>query len=191
MPTSVLGALKLHRLLLASDPGLPSVATIVAGEPVRGSWWAHPRSHAIFAAISALSQNPHALALPLVNGKVTFVHRELWPALLAVATAREPWQTRRLPPAARRLLADVDEAGAVDASGDPVREIERRLLARGEQFHTDSGSHAKRVERWDRWAARVGISASGDVTLSKQAVEQAVAALVDGPGNRRRLPWQG
>src|SRR5436190_663697 len=92
----VLTALERYKLLLASDAALPSVATIVAGEPVRGSWWAHPKSHAIFAALGALSRHRDALVVPLIARKVTFVHRDLWPALLAVALPREPWQTRGL-----------------------------------------------------------------------------------------------
>jgi hypothetical protein len=185
---AVLKALERHRLLLAADPILPSVATIVAGEPVRGSWWAHPRSHAIFAAISALSHNPHALSVPLVAGKVTFVHRGLWPALLAIAGAGEPWQTRRLSPSARRLLDALKQTGDAEASGDPAREIERRLLARGREVHTDRGSHAKYLERWDRWAARAGVSSSGDAAQAKRLLEDALAAL--GGGSRHRLPWQ-
>src|ERR1700681_4423049 len=40
--------LKNDGLLLKSDPRLPSVAGLVAGEAIRGSWWAHPAAHAIF-----------------------------------------------------------------------------------------------------------------------------------------------
>jgi hypothetical protein len=37
-------ALREHGLLLQSDIALPNVAALVAGETVRGSWWAHPAS---------------------------------------------------------------------------------------------------------------------------------------------------
>ena len=59
---------------------------LVAGEPVRGSWWGHPKGHDIFAACQHLLQHPDATTAKLVSGKVTYVHRELWPSLLAVAT---------------------------------------------------------------------------------------------------------
>src|SRR5262245_15070885 len=37
-----------HGMLLESARGpLPNVAEIVAGEPIRGSWWGHRRSHEI------------------------------------------------------------------------------------------------------------------------------------------------
>jgi hypothetical protein len=61
------------------------VAEIVAGERIRGSWWSHPASHAIFDALSSLADSPDVVRLRLVNGKVTLVHRRLWPALARVA----------------------------------------------------------------------------------------------------------
>jgi hypothetical protein len=43
-----------HGTLLESAHGpLPSVAELVAGERISGSWWGHPSSHAIFDAINA------------------------------------------------------------------------------------------------------------------------------------------
>jgi len=40
-------------MLLESARGpIPNVAELVAGEPIRGSWWAHSASHAIFAAVN-------------------------------------------------------------------------------------------------------------------------------------------
>src|SRR5262245_38305289 len=92
-------------LLLLQDTALPSVATMVAQEVVRGSWWRHPAGKAIFAAATALEDHPDVLVAKLVAGKVTFVHRRLWSALIAVGRAREAWQLAGLEPAARDLLA--------------------------------------------------------------------------------------
>ena len=39
--------LKEHGLLLQTDVNLANVCALVAGAPLRGSWWAHPRSHEI------------------------------------------------------------------------------------------------------------------------------------------------
>jgi hypothetical protein len=73
-------------MLLQSARGpLPNVAELVAGEPIKGSWWAHPKSRDIFAALNDLSESPDVVRLRLVKGKVTFVHRRLWPALVRVA----------------------------------------------------------------------------------------------------------
>jgi hypothetical protein len=82
----VLAALEAHGMLLESARGpLPNVAELVAGEPIRGSWWGHPDSHAIFATINQLAASPEVVRLRLVKGKVTLVHRRLWPALVRVA----------------------------------------------------------------------------------------------------------
>jgi hypothetical protein len=75
-----------HGVVLASARGpVPSVAEAVAGEPIRGSWWGHARGHDIFRALSALEDVPDVLCFKLLGGKVTFVHRRLWPALVCLA----------------------------------------------------------------------------------------------------------
>ena len=84
-------------MLLQSARGpIPNVAELVAGEPIRGSWWGHPDSHAIFDALEALSESPDVVRLRLVNGKVTLVHRRLWPALVRVADRLEARQLAAL-----------------------------------------------------------------------------------------------
>jgi hypothetical protein len=86
-----MSALVEHGMLLESARGpLPSVAEIVAGEPIRGSWWAHPKSHTIFDAINRLADSPDVVRTRLVNGKVTLVHRRLWPALVSAADLFPP-----------------------------------------------------------------------------------------------------
>ena len=77
-----MAALVEHGMLLESARGpLPNVAEMVAGEPIRGSWWGHPAGHAIFDALNSLAETPDVVRTMLVNGKVTLVHRRLWPAL--------------------------------------------------------------------------------------------------------------
>ena len=41
-------ALATERLLFAQDAKWPSVAALVAGEIVKGSWWGHPQGQRIF-----------------------------------------------------------------------------------------------------------------------------------------------
>jgi hypothetical protein len=78
-------------MLLESAHGpLPNVAEMIAGEPIRGSWWSHPRSHAIFQAINRLAGSPDVIRTRLVNGRVTLVHRRVWPALVRVADRFPP-----------------------------------------------------------------------------------------------------
>jgi len=97
-------ALTQHGMLLESARGpLPNVAELVAGEPIRGSWWGHPRSHAIFEAINRLAESPDVVRTRLVNGRVTLVHRRLWPAVVRVA--------ERFPPERLAALREEHTAG--------------------------------------------------------------------------------
>ncbi len=75
-----------HGVVLESAAGpVPSLAIAIAGEPIQGSWWSHPRSHEIFELTQAIRARDDVLVCRLVNGKVTFVHRRLWPALVRAA----------------------------------------------------------------------------------------------------------
>lgn len=65
--------------------GVPSLAQVVAREPVRGSWWAHPNGNEIFLLSRAIRSSPDVLVCRLVDGKITYIHRRLWPALVRLA----------------------------------------------------------------------------------------------------------
>ena len=84
----VLAKLKEYGLLLQTDVNLPNVCALVAGAPVRGSWWGHPRSHEIFRVNCELAEHPDVLMCKLVSGKITYFHRALWPAVIAIGRAR-------------------------------------------------------------------------------------------------------
>ena len=75
-----------HGVVLQSARGpVPSLAEAIAGGPIRGSWWAHAKSHEIFQASQAVCDSAEVLVCRLVDGKVTYVHRRLWPALVKLA----------------------------------------------------------------------------------------------------------
>src|SRR3989449_10036886 len=75
-----------HGVVLEAAQGtVPSLAEVIAGEPVRGSWWSHPKGHEIFAVTRAIRDSDEVLVCRLIKGKVTFVHRRLWPALVRAA----------------------------------------------------------------------------------------------------------
>ena len=77
-----------HGVVLASARGpVPSVAEAVAGQPIVGSWWAHPKGRAIFAALSEIDDADDVRCFKLIDGKVTFVHRRVWPALACLAAS--------------------------------------------------------------------------------------------------------
>lgn len=80
-----------HGMVLAAARGpVPRMTEVIAGEPIKGSWWAHPKSHLIFSIFQQLAESPDILVCRFVDGKVTFVHRRLWPALVRLADRLEP-----------------------------------------------------------------------------------------------------
>jgi hypothetical protein len=75
-----------HGVVLASARGpVPNLAEAIAGAPIKGSWWAHAKGKAIFDALNVVADSPDVRCFKLVDGKVTFVHRRLWPALVRLA----------------------------------------------------------------------------------------------------------
>jgi len=75
-----------HGVVLEAARGpVPSLAEAIAGETLRGSWWSHKKSHEIFAVTRAVRDSADVVVCRLIKGKVTFVHRRLWPALVRVA----------------------------------------------------------------------------------------------------------
>jgi hypothetical protein len=65
------------------------LAEAIAGGPIQGSWWAHAKGNEIYAVADAISDSDDVLVCKLVDGKITYVHRRLWPALVKLA-ARFP-----------------------------------------------------------------------------------------------------
>lgn len=187
-------------LLLLTDPRLPSVAGLVAGEPVRGSWWSHPAAQDIYAVSTALDHDPDVVTVKLVRGKITFVHRLLWGSLFAVVEAGEPWQTRGLGRGARALLKEIERSGELRPSttrgrgakpppGD-VKQVEARLLVYVFQEHTDRGSHARVLESWPHLRKRLGVARSRMRPATGRAkIEAALITLSQRNDSIRLLPW--
>jgi len=87
-PTSFEEALRFvetNGIVLESARGrVPAFADFVAGERVT-RWWSHPKGRQIFALTRAIRDSPDVLTCRLVDGKVTYVHRRLWPALVKLS----------------------------------------------------------------------------------------------------------
>ena len=64
---------------------VPNLAERIAGEPIRGSWWGHSSGREIFAVLKHVRESGDVVATRLIDGKVTLVHRRIWPALVRVA----------------------------------------------------------------------------------------------------------
>ena len=85
-PKEALAFVAQHGVVMQSAHGpVPSLAETIAGGRIKGSWWAHPKGHEIFAAAEAIGDSPDVLVCKLIDGKVTYVHRRLWPALVRLA----------------------------------------------------------------------------------------------------------
>jgi hypothetical protein len=196
-----LAELERFGLLLFSDPALPSLVGLIVGEPLRRSWWGHPRGSDIYRAMNAIAEDPGVLSTKLVAGKVTYVHSRLWAAVHALGCAREGWQVDSLSTGARWLLAQVDADDEVQTDllvpppgarvPDASRELERRLLVHATEVHTPSGAHAKVLQTWPHWAAEHAIQgeqlsaaeARGQLEDAARRLESEVANGV------AELPW--
>jgi ankyrin repeat protein len=67
------GHSRVVEVLLEHDRELPSVTSIVAGEPISGSWWGHPLGHAIYDLLGGDARYKQSLATDesrLVWGRV-------------------------------------------------------------------------------------------------------------------------
>lgn len=188
-------------LLLESDGYLPSVASIIGRQVIPGSWWGHPRGHAIFDITRALATHPDMLVVKLVSGKVTYIHRRLWPPVLAIAVSRAPWQMRKLSETTQEILCLVEKRGQLRGDSlknsydrheirTTVRELERRLLIKSQDVHTESGTHAKMLESWSYWSKVKHVKATLSAAAAMKQMEELLAALNAGFGGKAKLPWQ-
>lgn len=199
--TAIITALEQLGLLFLSDPKRQNAIQILTGEFPRGSWWSHPDANAIYAILQTVEQHPDVLMAKLLSGKVTLIHRGLWPALLAVVNAREPWQMEGLSPGASTALVTLEaqpsspqsSPAEAEAEAEPIgrtvtKELEARLLARSESVHTAVGKHVTKLEAWPTWAARAGCAWPPTLAVAegKRALEAAAGRLWPPAAE---LPW--
>src|SRR5438094_9340711 len=86
-----------HGVVLASAKGsVPRLTEAIIGEPIKGSWWAHPRSHEIYAILEAVTKSDQVLVCRLIGGKISLVHRRLRPSLVCLASRFAPEQLARI-----------------------------------------------------------------------------------------------
>lgn len=157
---------------------MPSVVEHVTGQRASGSWWGGPGAGRIFEISEALHDRPDVHVVKLAAGRVTFVHRRLWPALFRVATDAPRRARIAVSPLAARLL---------EASGAPLRldgvaqrfnlidkrgrgrirraadELEKALLVASDAVHTESGRHSRVLQAWERWASADVIAGAAEL----------------------------
>ncbi len=96
-PKEALEFVKRHGVTLQAARGpVPSLAKAVAGGAIRGSWWGHPKGREIFRLSEAVCESSDVLVCKLVEGKITCVHRRLWPALIKLASRFRKAQLARV-----------------------------------------------------------------------------------------------
>src|SRR2546421_3372969 len=186
---AALPALRRYGLLLESDPKLPSVVSLVAGKPIAGSWWGHPRGGAIYREVNKLADRSDVVLLKLLNGKVTFVLDRLWPNVYAIGCCGEPWQLSGLSPQSQRLvelarrngLIRTDDPRSRLAAGPRISavalDLERRVLVLGTQVHTETGRHVKSLESWPHWARRIKLATRMPAARAKAELAELVGSL--------------
>jgi hypothetical protein len=93
-----LGFVERHGVVLESarHAKIPSLAEAVAGEPIRGSWWSNPHGKAIFRVTRAVRDADDVLVCRVVDDKVTYAHRRVWPALVRLAERLNPSRLARI-----------------------------------------------------------------------------------------------
>ena len=200
---SALAAISEHGVLLQTDRAFPSLVALVAGGPVKGTWWGHPLANEIYMLGQCLIEHRDVLFIRLVTGKMTYVHRRLWRPLYAIATTRQPWQLADLPRTAKSMLQMVDRRVSLRVDeirssrtakelGGDARILETRLLVFGDDVHTDSGAHVKRIETWPRWAKRVELAKAKlpSVDEARRKLEGVVTRLNQEYSADAVLPWQ-
>ncbi|HEY1325431.1 MAG TPA: hypothetical protein VGI14_00730 [Casimicrobiaceae bacterium] len=129
-------------VVLASAKGeVPRVIEAILGEPITGNWWGHPRGSSIYNVLAQVCASDEVLVCRLIGGKITLVHRRLWPALVRVAgrfearqlarvreehgpngrhTTRELAFPRWVPPEVHEQSAQLAEQEALEALGPAV-----------------------------------------------------------------------
>lgn len=197
----VRAAIEQYGLLLMQDAKLPSLVSIVAGAPVKGSWWSHPESARMFDVLQVI--HDETLVLKLLAGKRTFVHPRLWPAVCAVAESGEPWQTSKLAADGRALLGLVTAHGSqrTDQLELPpgsrklttvADDLEKRLLLHARDEHTERGHHARVLCTWEDWRrqARVLKRALPTPVEARALITAATASYASPKEAARLLPWR-
>ena len=199
----VLAEVRRRGLILAHDRAFPSLTRLTIGEPIRGSWWAHPLSNDVYMVSQRLQHCGEVVMVKLVSGKETYLHRQWWPNLVAIGISREPWQLEGLPGSASALLAEVDRLESIRmdlfSSSRPRNEIREdarslvgRLLVYADDVHTESGAHVRRLESWPSWARRheLGFEMLPSTDEARREFERILDATNAECSSEGSLPWR-
>ncbi|MBI3893507.1 MAG: hypothetical protein HY303_18470 [Candidatus Wallbacteria bacterium] len=186
-------------ILAAGKLSLPAVAEAVAGCPIRGSWWSHSAGKRIFNLSEALADSDAVLGCKLVAGKITFIHRDLWPAFWRIVSGGDS-PAPCLAPGVRGLLDRVeregrvrlDEPGVVSADGKALADS---LLVAAASEHTPSGKHVTVFTRWRDAIPRAARCRGDEMSLDEARstlLQRALCGALCAPEREvlRWFPWE-
>jgi len=72
-------------VLVSAKGSSPSLVEAIVGHAIQGSWWADAEGRRIFSLLAAVTRSEQVLVCRLIRGKLTLVHRRLWPSLVRLA----------------------------------------------------------------------------------------------------------
>jgi hypothetical protein len=198
-----LAELKRRGLLLVHDSAFPSLTRLTIGQPIRGSWWAHPLSNDVYMVSQRLQHCGEVAMIKLVSGKETYLHRQWWPHLVAIGISCEPWQLEGLPGSASAILAEVDRLESIrmdlflssrprEEIRDGARPLAGRLLVYADDLHTESGAHVRRLESWPSWARRheLALESLPSADEARRRLERIVDTSNAECSSEGFLPWR-
>jgi hypothetical protein len=157
-PKEGLAFVKHHGVVLQAARGpVPSLAAHIAGGPIAGSWWGHPKGQEIYQVAEAISDSEEILVCKLVDGKVTFVHRRLWPALVKLALRFRKAQLAK-------VWNEHTATGAHRSRTTPFPGwVSKEVAAEAERLSTEE---AERI--WDPWLSSLSGSPSAGAARARK-----------------------
>lgn len=187
-PKEAIAFVKRYGVVLQAARGpVPSLAEAVAGGPIRGSWWGHPKGRIIFHAAQAICESPDVLVCKLIDGKITYVHRRFWPALVKLASRFQKDRLAKVWDEHTPSGAHVSRQVAFPewVPSEVMKEAE--MLSEAKAEHTLSALLAVELEKRKvlrrAKAAEPGVAADAASAATRQAAVPSV--------RRRRSPRRG
>jgi hypothetical protein len=158
---------------------VPDLVEAVAGEPVKGTWWAHKAGPTIYRLANELEDHAEVVVGKLARGKVTFVHARLFPALARVVTD-EGWRKVRsatLDGDAKKELARIEKEGRVRADPALKKALEPTALVRSFSEHSEGGKHITILESWRAWMKLRSVVVPKGLSFDAAHAELAAAGI--------------
>ena len=180
-PDGALAFVDKHGVVLESESGsVPSLVEAIAGRSIRGSWWGHPKGRAIFRSTREVRDSPDVLVCRLLDGKITYIHRRLWPALVRLA--------KEIGPA--RLDA-IREEHTKSGAHKLVTVMFPRWVPAGIAKQAEKMSEREARRQLGEWLSSERLASPRCQPRGSVAVDSAEVRAARGRGSRRSEPGIG